>query len=31
MTVWGTDTAASYAYPGGSALRTLNSVETIIR
>ena len=31
VTVWGTGSAASYGYPGGSAIRTLNSVETVIR
>jgi IgGFc binding protein len=29
VTVWGTDNWASYAYPGGSAIRTLNDVEPI--
>jgi len=27
VTVWGTDAAASYAYPGGAALRKLNDVR----
>ncbi|AKU98752.1 hypothetical protein AKJ09_05416 [Labilithrix luteola] len=27
VTVWGTDAAASYAYPGGAALRKLNDIE----
>lgn len=27
VTVWGTDVAASYAYPGGAALRKLNDVS----
>ena len=31
VTVWGTDSAASYAYPGGSAIRTLNDLEPITR
>lgn len=31
VTVWGTGQASSYAYPGGSALRTINDVETIVR
>jgi len=30
VTVWGTDEAASYGYPGGLAIRKLNSVETDI-
>lgn len=31
ITVWGTAPYASYGYPGGGALRTLNAVETIIK
>jgi IgGFc binding protein len=31
VTVWGTAFVASYGYPGGSAIRKLNSVETIVR
>lgn len=31
VTVWGTDQFASYAYPGGAALRTLNGIETIVK
>ena len=31
VTVWGTDSWASYAYPGGSAIRTLNDVDPITR
>jgi IgGFc binding protein len=31
VTVWGTAPYASYGYPGGGALRTLNAVETIIK
>ncbi len=31
VTVWGTGFAASYGYPGGAAIRKLNSVETIIK
>ena len=31
VTVWGTAPYASYGYSGGSALRTLNAVETIIK
>lgn len=31
ITVWGTAPYASYGYPGGGALRTLNDVETIIK
>lgn len=27
VAVWGTDSAVSYSYPGGSAIRTLNSLE----
>ncbi len=30
VTVWGTAPYASYGYPGGGALRTLNAVETIV-
>ncbi len=30
VTVWGTGFAASYAYPGGAALRTINSVEPTV-
>lgn len=29
VTVWGTDYFASYAYPGGAALRTLNTLKPI--
>jgi IgGFc binding protein len=31
VTVWGTDSAASYAYPGGAAIRTLTDVKTLLR
>jgi hypothetical protein len=31
VTVWGTDHAASYGYPGGAAIRTINEIDTIIR
>lgn len=31
VTVWGSGRHASYAYPGGAALRTINGVETIVR
>ncbi len=31
VTVWGTAPYASYGYPGGGALRTLNAVETIVK
>jgi IgGFc binding protein len=31
VNVWGTGPFASYAYPGGAALRTLNSVEAIVK
>ena len=31
VTVWGTGFAASYGYPGGSAIRKLNSIETRIQ
>ncbi len=31
VNVWGTGQFASYAYPGGAALRTLNRVETIVK
>ena len=31
VTVWGTGFAASYGYPGGSAIRKLNSVDTAVR
>jgi IgGFc binding protein len=30
VTVWGTDRFASYGYPGGAAIRTLNSVDPIV-
>ena len=31
VTVWGTAFVASYGYPGGSAIRKLNSVETVVK
>ncbi|MBX3209537.1 MAG: IgGFc-binding protein [Labilithrix sp.] len=31
VTVWGTDVASSYAYPGGAALRPLNAVGGLVR
>ncbi len=31
VTVWGTDVATSYAYPGGAAIRTLNAVGGLVR
>ena len=31
VTVWGTDQYGSYAYPGGAALRTINSVELVVQ
>ena len=31
VNVWGTGPFASYGYPGGAALRTLNSVDTIVK
>jgi len=31
VTVWGTGLAASYAYPGGAALRTINAVEAVVK
>ncbi|OJY24732.1 MAG: hypothetical protein BGO98_19070 [Myxococcales bacterium 68-20] len=30
VTVWGTDKWASYAYPGGSAIRPLNNVDPVL-
>ncbi len=30
VTVWGTNRASSYAYPGGAALRTINDVDNIV-
>ncbi|MDF2695419.1 MAG: hypothetical protein K0S65_3802 [Labilithrix sp.] len=30
VTVWGTDQYGSYGYPGGAALRSINSVESIV-
>lgn len=31
VTVWGTDVATSYAYPGGAAIRELNAVGGLVR
>ncbi|MBX3198475.1 MAG: IgGFc-binding protein [Labilithrix sp.] len=31
VTIWGTDVASSYAYPGGAALRPLNAVGGLVR
>jgi len=31
VTVWGTAHVSSYGYPGGGALRTLNSIEPIVK
>ncbi|MBN9167144.1 MAG: hypothetical protein BGO98_27890 [Myxococcales bacterium 68-20] len=31
VTVWGTHQFASYGYPGGAALRTINAVESIVK
>lgn len=31
VTVWGTDQFASYGYPGGAALRSINTVEAVIK
>lgn len=31
VTIWGTDNWASYGYPGGAAIRSLNNVDPVVR